>query len=76
MCAGGEVKTVAVGTHDFIIAGAIAPPGPGPRKSVGAMAPPGPGPKKSAGAGPGPRQTMILSDLTLTFLKNNLPSYH
>ena len=56
---GGEVSTEVVGTHDFIIAGAMAPPGPGPRKSVGAMAPPGPGPKKSAGAmappGPGPK---------------------
>ena len=58
-CGGGEVSTEVVGTHDFIIAGAMAPPGPGPRKSVGAMAPPGPGPKKSAGAmappGPGPK---------------------
>ena len=59
-CGGGEVSTEVVGTHDFIIAGAMAPPGPGPRKSVGAMAPPGPGPKKSAGAmappGPGPKR--------------------
>ena len=58
-CGGGEVSTEVVGTHDFIIAGAMAPPGPGPRKSVGAMAPPGPGPKKSSGAmappGPGPK---------------------
>ena len=56
---GGKVSTEVVGTHDFIKAGAMAPPGPGPRKSVGAMAPPGPGPKKSAGAmappGPGPK---------------------
>ena len=49
---GGEVSTEVVGTHDFIIAGAMAPPGPGPRKSVGAMAPPGPGPKNLPGPGP------------------------
>ena len=52
----GRKFLIFVGSHDFIIAGAMAPPGPGPKTTSGARGRgqenlPGPGPKKSAGAG-------------------------
>ena len=61
----GRKFLIFVGSHDFIIAGAMAPPGPGPKTTSGARGRgqenlPRPGPKKYAGAmappGPGPKK--------------------